>query len=233
MLSRLTFLLAGGLGALALAACGGSSSSSSAQRTGSSSATATSTASNATSTSTTAATSSSGLSYEGIPLESGPAIAPAATTQTGTVDGIRCGATEQLVYHIHAHLAVFVNGQGYSLPAGVGIPGSKAEQTSQGPVAAGGQCIYWLHTHTSDGVIHVESPTQRVYTLGNFFDEWHQPLTANQAGTVHGKITAFLNGKLWKKNVREIPLVPHALIQLEIGQPAPPLMTVNWSNTGL
>ena len=149
------------------------------------------------------------------------------------MDGIRCGATEQLVYHIHSHLAVFVNGQLYSLPPGIGIPGSKAEQTTQGPVAAGGQCIYWLHTHTSDGVIHVESPTQRVYTLGNFFDEWHQPLTANQVGTVHGKITAFINGQLWKKTLRDIPLLPHALIQLDIGQPAPPLVTVNWSNTGL
>ena len=82
-------------------------------------------------------------------------------------------------------------------------------------------------------MIHVESPTQRVYTLGNFFDEWHQPLSASQVGGVHGKITAFFNGRLWKKSLRDIPLLPHALIQFDIGQPAPPLMTVNWSQTGL
>ena len=99
---------------------------------------------------------------------------------------------EQLAYHIHAHLAVFVNGRLYALPAGIGIPGSTTEQTTEGPVAAGGQCFYWLHTHSSDGVIHIESPTQRIYTLGNFFDEWHQPLSANQVGDVHGKISRVL-----------------------------------------
>jgi hypothetical protein len=224
MRSRLILMLAGGLSALALAACGGSSNSASTHAASTSTAT----------TSSSAATTSSGqISYEGIPIESGPELAPASTTQTATVDGIRCGATEQLAYHIHAHLAVFVSGRLYALPAGIGIPGSSAQQTSQGPVAAGGQCIYWLHTHTSDGVIHIESPTQRLYTLGNFFDEWHQPLTASQVGTVHGKITAFVDGHLWKKSLRDIPLLPHALIQLNIGQPAPPQLTINWSQTGL
>jgi hypothetical protein len=230
MRSRLNFLLAGGLSALALVACGGSLSSSSSH------AASTSTAATPTAASTTssAATTSSGqISYEGIPIESGPEIAPASTTQTATVDGIRCGATEQLAYHIHAHLAVFVSGRIYALPAGIGIPGSTAQQTSQGPVAAGGQCIYWLHTHTSDGVIHIESPTQRVYTLGNFFDEWHQPLTASQVGAVHGKVTAFVDAQLWTKPLRDIPLLPHARVQLNIGQPAPPQLTVNWSQTGL
>jgi hypothetical protein len=224
MRSRLILMLAAGLSALALAACGGSSNSASTHAASTSTAT----------TSSSAATTSSGqISYEGIPIESGPELAPASTTQTATVDGIRCGATEQLAYHIHAHLAVFVSGRLYALPAGIGIPGSSAQQTSQGPVAAGGQCIYWLHTHTSDGVIHIESPTQRLYTLGNFFDEWHQPLTASQVGTVHGKITAFVDGHLWKKSLRDIPLLPHALIQLNIGQPAPPQLTINWSQTGL
>lgn len=222
MRSRLILMLAGGLSALALAACGGSSNSAS-----------THAASTSTATSSAATTSSGQISYEGIPIEFGPELAPASTTQTATVDGIRCGATEQLAYHIHAHLAVFVSGRLYALPAGIGIPGSSAQQTSQGPVAAGGQCIYWLHTHTSDGVIHIESPTQRLYTLGNFFDEWHQPLTASQVGTVHGKITAFVDGHLWKKSLRDIPLLPHALIQLNIGQPAPPQLTINWSQTGL
>jgi hypothetical protein len=173
------------------------------------------------------------MGFEGVPLEVGPQLAPASTTGTGTVDGIRCGPTEQLVYHIHAHLAVFVNDRLYALPAGVGIPGSQAENTTEGPIAAGGQCIYWLHTHTNDGIIHVESPTQRIYTLGNFFDEWRQPLSSTQVGGVHGKITAFFNGKPWKKSLRAIPLLPHGLIQFDIGEPAPPLMPVSWSRTGL
>jgi hypothetical protein len=140
---------------------------------------------------------------------------------------------EQLAYHIHAHLAVFDDGRLYALPGGIGIPGSQVVQTSEGPVASGGQCFYWLHTHTFDGVIHIESPTQRVYTLGEFFNEWHQPLSSNQVGGLHGKITAFVNGKAYKGNLRSIPLLPHAVIQFNIGEPAPPLMNVNWSGTNL
>ena len=29
-----------------------------------------------------------------------------------------------------------------------------------------------LHTHTNDGIIHVESNVKRDYTLGEFFDIW-------------------------------------------------------------
>ena len=226
-------LLATGLVALALSACGGSSSASSTPTTSAAASSSTTTATSASPTSTTPASSQAQISYEGIPIESGPEIAPASTTQTGTVDGIRCGATEQLAYHIHAHLAVFVNGKQYAIPGGIGIPGSVEYQTPRGPVAAGGKCIYWLHTHAPDGIIHVESPTRRIYTLGNFFDEWHQPLGPTKVGTAKGKIAAFMNGKLWSKSVRDIPLIPHADIQLEIGSPAPPPQTVDWAQTQL
>ena len=172
------------------------------------------------------------LGFEGIPIQTGAAVAPASTTQTGTVNGIQCGSKEQLAYHIHAHLTVFDNGQARSIPGGIGIPGSQVVQTTEGPVASGGQCIYWLHTHAPDGVIHVESPTQRIYTLGDFFDEWHQPLSASQVGDVKGKVSAIVNGKPWTKSIRAIPLDPHQVIQLNVGSPVP-FETVNWSGTGL
>jgi hypothetical protein len=228
---RLALTLAVGVAAVAVAACGSSSSSSS---SASSSAAASTTSTASTSSASTAASSGAPqLGYEGIALEQGPALAPASTTGTRTVDGIPCGATEQLAYHIHAHLAVFQNGRLYSLPSGVGIPGSVTQQSTQGPVAAGGRCIYWLHTHTSDGIIHIESPSKRIYTLGTFFDEWHQPLSANRVAGLHGKVVVWVNGKPWKRSPRAIPLLPHEDIQLNLGQPAPPLMTVNWGNTSL
>ena len=109
---------------LALAACGGSNSSSSS---------ATAAASSGTGSGSSGQTQTG---FEGVPIQSGSDIAPADTTQTGTVDGIRCGPTEQLAYHIHTHLAVFDKGRLYSLPAGIGIPGSTTQETSQGPVAS-------------------------------------------------------------------------------------------------
>lgn len=207
--------------AVALAACGGSNSSSGtaagSAATGTSSATGTSGA-----TGTSAGSSSASqpaIGFEGVPLQTGPPLAPASTTGTSKVDGISCGASEQLVYHIHAHLAVFKNGQAYTLPAGVGIPGSQAQQTNQGPIASGGTCIYWLHTHTTDGVIHIESPSKAIYTLGNFFDEWRQPLGPARVGPALGRVVALDNGQVYRGNPRDIPLTAHAQIQLEVGTP--------------
>jgi hypothetical protein len=213
------------IGALLVAGCGSSNSSSSTTQSSSGSG-----------TSGSSTTSSSGskaqLGFEGVPIQTGAAVAPASTTQTGTVNGIQCGSKEELAYHIHAHLTVFDNGQARSLPGGIGIPGSQVVQTNYGPVASGGQCIYWLHTHAPDGVIHIESPTRRIYSLGDFFDEWHQPLSANQVGDVTGKVSAIVDGKPWTQDVRAIPLDPHAVIQLNVGSPVP-FETVNWSGTGL
>jgi hypothetical protein len=215
------------IGALLLAACGSSSSSSSATQSSSGSG-----SSNTSATSSTPSTGQGQLGFEGIPIQTGSEVAPASTTQTGTVNGIKCGSKEELAYHIHAHLTVFDKGQARSIPGGIGIPGSKVVQTTEGPVASGGVCIYWLHTHAPDGVIHIESPTQRIYTLGDFFDEWHQPLSANQVGDVKGKVSAIVNGKLWTKDPREIPLNAHNVIQLNVGSPVP-FATVNWGGTGL
>ena len=231
MRSRLQATLLALVGCLLLAPCGSSDSSTSSSADSASSSATTAPASATAPTGT--GSDQSSLGFEGVPLETGPQLAPAGPTTTTTVDGIHCGAVEQLAYHIHAHLAVFVNGREYSLPGGVGIPGSRMYQTSEGPVAAGGKCFYWLHTHTSDGIIHVESPTERIYALGDFFDEWHQPLSADRVGAAKGRITAFVNGKLWRKSVRDIPLIPHANIQLEIGSPIPPLQTVDWARTQL
>ena len=60
------------------------------------------------------------------------------------IDGIRCERTELLDFHYHAHLSIFVNGSSYLIPAGVGIKLP--------------DCIYWLHTHDTSGLIHIESP---------------------------------------------------------------------------
>jgi hypothetical protein len=209
-----------------LAGCGSSDSSSST--------TSTTPATSTTAANTAGACTPGQMGFENVPLECGPEIAPASTTGTARVDGIHCAPIEQLAYHIHAHLAVYLDGKLQALPGGIGIPGSQVEQTQYGPVALGPiKCYYWLHTHAPDGIIHIESPTKRIYTLGQFFDEWHQPLTDTQVGNVRGKITAFVNGNVWTKSVRDIPLLPHLTIQFNIGQPAVPFQHVDWSKTEL
>lgn len=149
----------------------------------------------------------------------------ASTTQqaTGqTVDGVSSNSTEQVLFHVHAHLAIYVNGTQKLLPYGVGIvPPYQLQQTQTGPFVAGGSKYYWLHTHDETGVIHIESPAQRTFTLGNFFDIWKQPLSATQVGPDKGTVTAFLDGKQYTGNPANIPLNTHAMIQLDVGKVVP------------
>jgi hypothetical protein len=102
----------------------------------------------------------------------------AATGQT--VDNISCTSGEQLTVHYHADLQIYVNGQPQAIPAGVGIvlpDGTQSPHlTSNGATA----CIYSLHTHDASGIIHIESPDNRAYTLGNLFDIWGQQLSTTR-----------------------------------------------------
>jgi hypothetical protein len=158
--------------------------------------------------------------FEGVPIPAAPTLAGLSSAATGgQVDGIRCQTSEQTVLHIHSHLTIFINGAQRQVPAGVGIPGSRTVQSAQGPVAQGGSCLYWLHTHAPDGIIHVESPIHRTYTLGDFFDEWGQPLGPSTLGPVNGHVVAIYNGQLYQGNPRGIPLNAQAQIQLEVGKP--------------
>ena len=158
--------------------------------------------------------------FEGVPIPPGTPLGSTSNgAKGGKVDGIRCQRNEQLLFHIHAHLAIFVNGVQRQVAGGIGIPGSHVVSSANGPVAAGGTCFYWLHTHAPDGIIHIESPIQRTYTLGDFFDEWGQPLGPSVLGPYKGHVVAIYNGKLYKGNPRNVPLNRHAQIQLEVGKP--------------
>jgi|HubBroStandDraft_6_1064221.scaffolds.fasta_scaffold266150_3 hypothetical protein len=139
------------------------------------------------------------------------------------VDGIECQTTEQVLFHIHAHLAVYVDGRARGIPEGIGIAPPRHEvQTPEGPFVDGGSCYYWLHSHTADGIIHIESPVQRTFTLGNWFDLWGQPLSATRVGPVTGTVLAYVDGQRFGGDPRSIPLDAHALIQLDAGGDVPP-----------
>ncbi len=169
---------------------------------------------------------------EGVPVPNAAPLAGTATSATSatgqSVDGIGCQTSEQTLFHIHAHLTIFVNGSPRQVPAAIGIPGAQAEATSAGPFIATGTCFYWLHTHAPDGIIHIESPVQRSYTLGEFFDEWGQPLGPDQAGPAKGKVTAIYDGQVYQGNPRDIPLTAHAQIQLEVGRPLVAPVSITW-----
>jgi len=111
--------------------------------------------------------------------------------------------------HVHQHLDVFVNGKRVIVPAGIGI----AEQF-----------ISPLHTHDASGVIHVESPAVRSFSLAEFFGVWGVRLTttclAGECGAA--KLHLFVNGKRVVDPNRVI-LELHQEITVASGPPPKPV----------
>jgi hypothetical protein len=132
------------------------------------------------------------------------------------IDGIEGSSTEMLRVHVHAHLALFSKGQLVAIPYGIGIVRPFRVQNG---FVGDGSGFYWLHTHDATGIIHVESPDDRAYTLGNFFDVWGEPLSSRQVASLEGVVHAFLDGKAFAGNPRDIPITAHAQITLEVGAP--------------
>jgi hypothetical protein len=118
---------------------------------------------------------------------------------------------EQAAFHIHTHLDIFINGQHYKIPPQIGI--------------IPGKCFYWLHTHDDSGVVHIESPLARNFTLGQFFDIWNKKFTNTQIldSIVNSKnnLNVYLNGSKVNPtvNYRDIKLSGHDEIAIVYGTP--------------
>ncbi|MGI8851550.1 MAG: hypothetical protein ACR2KC_07855 [Acidimicrobiales bacterium] len=176
------------------------------------------------------------LGPEGVPLQLGPPLGAANAGLTGDpIDGISCNTSEQLVYHHHIHLVVFVNGQPASVPLGIGmVPPAIVQQSTRGDFAAGSQkCLYWLHVHAQDGIVHIESPEVKTFELGQLFDIWHQTLDPNHAGPATGPVSATLNGTPFAGDPRSIPLDERAQIVLNVGTPVVDPPPISWAGTKL
>ena len=136
-----------------------------------------------------------------------------------TIDGIEGSSREMLQVHVHAHLSLFEKGAQIAIPYGIGIV--RPFQVNNGFVGMGNG-IYWLHTHDATGIIHVESPDSRTYTLGQFFDIWGQTLNAQEVAGLKGTVRAYVDGKRYTGDPRSIPLGAHTQITLQVGAPFVP-----------
>jgi hypothetical protein len=137
------------------------------------------------------------------------------------VDGIRCDQMEGSLMHIHQHLTILDHGKPITIPDDIGRP-------------VIGQCFYWIHTHTPDGIIHVESPSFKTFTLGNFFDVWGEPLTKTDVAGAHPKknerIVVWVNGNRYDGDPRGIQLSQHLDATIEVGPPyTRPLPFTQWN----
>jgi hypothetical protein len=110
------------------------------------------------------------------------------------------------VLHIHQHLDLYVNGAKVTLPAlvGINIPA---------------QYITEVHTHDTTGIIHVESPTQRSFRLGQLFGEWGVKLTASCVGRYCGPLKWWVNGQRVTGDPAQLILRSHQEIAIAEGPP--------------
>ena len=76
----------------------------------------------------------------------------------------------KMVLHLHQHLNVTADGTRLNIPKNIGIDASLYKDHSLSRY--GLQGLAPLHTHDDSGTIHVESNTNRTYTLGEFLNIW-------------------------------------------------------------
>ena len=168
----------------------------------------------------------------GLPMETGAFLAPATTTRLGAiVKGIQCEPLAQLAYTAYAHLQVYVDGHSRALPGGIGIVDENPIETQHGLYYGALTCMYWLHTRAADGLVEVQSPVSRTFTLGDLFAVWNQPLDRTRVARSHGHVTATVNGHRWHRNPALIPLREHETIQLAVGKPVRAAQAVDWIGT--
>jgi hypothetical protein len=139
-----------------------------------------------------------------------PWAAPTDAAAAVRAAGLPMLREEGQVMHIHAHLDVSVDGQPVVVPGGIGIG-----RSSQG--------ISPLHTHNASGVIHIESPINRAYTLGEFFTEWNVSLSPDNVGGLRvgdGKtLRVFVNGVQVTGNPAAVIINAHDEIAVIYGNP--------------
>jgi len=147
-----------------------------------------------------------------LPAFAGHAAAQFAGAHGQPINGISCDAMEGSRLHIHQHLLILDHGNAVSIPPNVGqVPAQR--------------CLYWLHTHTPDGIIHIEAPANRTFTLGDFFSIWGQPLSRTAAATARAAkgqhLRVWVDGKPYTGDPRAIKLAEHTDIVIEAGPPFP------------
>jgi hypothetical protein len=121
-------------------------------------------------------------------------------------DGLPVLGAEAFVVHIHQHVDLYVRGKHEPIPALIGI---NVQQRYLSPI----------HTHDFSGIVHVEAPTKRTFTLGQFWDVYGVRFGSRCVGGECGRVRVWVNGKEWLANPRAVVLRSHEEIVVAVGTP--------------
>ncbi len=88
-------------------------------------------------------------------------LAPLQTCQSAPAKEINIGGHSGIALHIHPVLSIRLESEGKKIviPTNVGV---------------GSNIMRPIHTHDDTGTLHVESPCNREFKLGEFFGVWGQ-----------------------------------------------------------
>jgi hypothetical protein len=154
------------------------------------------------------------LNHQALATTAPPWPAPVDSRPYILAAGLRVLSQEELAVHYHAHLDITVNDASVEVPAGIGF------------VMANGQDVgvAVLHTHNASGIIHIESPTNTPYTLGQFVTEWGVRFGPGQLGamidTNGNALRTYVDGKAFAGDPASIVLEAHQEIALWYGPTA-------------
>ena len=119
--------------------------------------------------------------------------------------------SNQLALHTHTEVQIYVHGQPVTIPANVGIDIPT-------------RYIASIHTHTADGIVHVESSTVADFTLQEFFDIWGVRFTQSCIGGYcdddANKLQVFQDGKEVTGNFGSVPLADQSVVVITYGTPS-------------
>jgi hypothetical protein len=125
----------------------------------------------------------------------------------------------------YAHLSILVNNEPQKVPLYLGA-------SRQPPT----HCFYAIHTHNASGRIHVTPAAPGIFTLGELFQIWGQPLTnTNVAGITGLPVEIYVTDDGMTTKVEDtdwpgIELLPHREITIELGTPLIEIPNFTWTD---
>jgi hypothetical protein len=129
----------------------------------------------------------------------------------GTPVTVGCDDARLAAVHYHAHLDLFYEGRRVPVPARAGVTA---------------KCAYWLHTEQPTGILHITAPASarsRLFTLGDFFTIWGEPLSSRQVATMRAgpgrQLKVWQDGRPYSGALQGLVLRPHTQVVIQVGPP--------------
>lgn len=134
-----------------------------------------------------------GLSFGLNPKQTGSTAAP-------IIDGVQCDEMATYGFRGEAHMDIFIDGKPQTVPSNIGI--------------MNGTCKYWINTGNTGGIINIEAPEQRQFSLSQLIDVWKGTSSLPPPGSP----AIFIDGKKAASDLNDTILPQNGEVVLVYGK---------------